>query len=106
MSDPLRPDEDKLRKRLADSLWLAATSRVINLVGVPAGLAVGAWMVSTVHSLELKIESVPFQMQAMQLQIKAATDSLQNQINSSNSRVDTLDRRVDRLEQPFFGGKQ
>lgn len=87
--------EEKLRKRLADSLWLAATSRIINLVGVPAGLAVGAWMVSTVHNVEIKIEALPFQLQ-----------SIQQQINTTNSRVDTLDRRVDRLEQPYFGSKQ
>jgi hypothetical protein len=95
MSDPTRPDEEKLRKRLADSLWLAATSRIINLVGVPAGLAVGAWMVSTVHSLELAIAVLPGKL-----------DALQEQIKTTNDRVGSVERRVDRLEQPFFGGKQ
>lgn len=95
MSDPTRPDEEKLRKRLADSLWLAATSRIINLVGVPAGLAVGAWMVSTVHSLEIAIAVLPGKL-----------DALHEQIKTTDKRVDAVERRVDRLEQPFFGGKQ
>jgi hypothetical protein len=88
-------NEEKLRKRLADSLWLAATSRIINLVGVPAALALGAWMVGTVHNLEIKIEALPFQLEAVQQQIK-----------TTNDRVGSVERRVDRLEQPFFGGKQ
>ena len=76
---------------LAQSAMLAVMARLINVIGVPCGLALMFWLFHTVNTVQVEMAKLPEQFRSIQYQFEAM-----------NRRQDEQNIRLQRLEEPFF----
>ncbi len=79
--------------QLAHSAALQVAARCIQVVGVPAGLAMMFWLFATVRNLETEVAKLPTEIQR-----------IQDRISDVSRRLDGQDQRLQRLEEPYFRG--
>ena len=98
-----------IAQRTARSETLTAVTRLVQLVGIPAGLMLLGWAANTLVELKTKVEGWPAAIALVQAnldgQIKATTGIMSQADARLDGRIDTLTtkvesdgRRVDRLE--------
>jgi hypothetical protein len=80
-------------KAIADNVLLVFGARMMQLVGIPAGLAVAGWFAHTVESVNVGIHELKVEMHQQYTKAEAAKD-----FSVLNTRVDGIDTRVTVLE--------
>jgi hypothetical protein len=84
-------------KSIAENVTLTALSRLVQLVGIPLGIAAVVWAASTINQLELGVQQLKTQMEERTSDRYTATDA-RHDFAVVTVKIDDLDRRVGVLE--------
>jgi hypothetical protein len=80
-------------KAIADNVLLVLSARVMQLVGIPAGIAIAGWFAHTVESVNVGVHELKVEMHQQYTKAEAAKD-----LSALNTRIDGIDTRVTVLE--------